>query len=189
MSDSSEVDLSEFSEEEESSSCSWTNESSDSYIDEIVRKKSNGKAYQKASKGKKKTPQLQAGRPLSSNANKMAKKSLFTCTTTSKSVQRDLPQPDDSTDASMSPTSVTCSSTSGLPTIAATPNRTILSPAPTTSVLSPATSVLSPTTSILSHTTSVLGSATGIGSLASSTSGLVGIDEHVLLQFNSYFPL
>lgn len=54
ISDSSEVDLSEFSKEDESSSSSWTNESSDSYIDEIVRKKSNGKADQKSPKGKKK---------------------------------------------------------------------------------------------------------------------------------------
>lgn len=188
MSDSSEVDLSEFSEDNESSSCSWSNESSDSYIDEIVRKKSIGKTIQKASKRKKKTPQHQAVKAISSSTNKMAKKSLFACTSTSKSVQRDLPQLDDSTEASMSPTSVTGSSTLGLPTITATLNRRILSTAPATSVLSPTTSVLSPPTSVLSPSTSVLGysasvfgSTSGICSPVSSYSGLVSIDKHVLL--------
>lgn len=152
MSDSSEVDLSEFSEDNESSSCSWSNESSDSNIDEIVRKKSIGKTIQKASKRKKMTPQRQAVKALSSSTNKMTKKSLFACTSTSKSVQRDLPQLDDSTEASMSPTSVTGSSTSGLPTITATLISRILSTAPATSVHSPTTSVLSPSTSLHNFT-------------------------------------
>lgn len=174
MSDSSEVDLSEFNEDNESSSCSWSNESSDSYIDEIVRKKSIGKTIQKASKRKKKTPQHQAVKAISGSTNKMAKKSLCACTSTSKSVQRDLPQLDDSTEASMSPTSVTGSSTLGLPTITATLNRRILSTAP-------ATSVLSPSTSVLGYSASVFGSTSGICSPVSSYSGLVSIDKHVLL--------
>lgn len=152
-------------------------------------KKSIGKTIQKASKRKKKTPQHQAVKAISGSTNKMAKKSLCACTSTSKSVQRDLPQLDDSTEASMSPTSVTGSSTSGLPTITATLNRRILSIAPATSVLSPTTSVSSPTTSVLSPSTSVLGystsvfgSTSGICSPVSSYSGLVRTDKHMLLD-------
>lgn len=126
------------------------------------------------------TPQRQAVKALSSSTNKMAKKMLFACTSTSKSVQRDLPQLDDSTEASMSPTSVTGSSTSGLPTITATLNRRILSTAPATSVHSPTTSVLSPSTSgALGYSTLVFCSTSGICSPVSSNSGLVSIDKHV----------